>query len=241
MQETCLSRWAILAAMLPIRSIEAWNQRGGRPAARCPRASGCCGKAIYEDRASGKRDDRPNLEACLKALRKGDVLVVWKLNRLGRNLRHLVNTVQDFADRGIGFKVLSGQGAEIDSTTGAGKLVFGIFVALAEFGRELIRERTRAGLQAARAHQKGDGADARRGRHEGPDQKRHPEGCGQEGARNRGAKGTLHDLRPGRCPDAARGGVRERLQTYFPSPADFTAHLGSISVPSASPGARCLL
>ncbi len=79
--------------------------------------------------------------------------MVWKLNRLGRNLRHLVNTVQDLADRGIGFKVLSGQGAEIDTTTAAGKLVFGIFVALAEFERELIRERTRAGLQAARAYQ----------------------------------------------------------------------------------------
>lgn len=87
----------------------------------------------------------------MKSLRKGDVLVVWKLDRLGRNLRHLVNTVQDLADRGIGFKVLSGQGAEIDTTTAAGKLVFGIFAALAEFERELIRERTRAGLQAARA------------------------------------------------------------------------------------------
>ena len=113
--------------------------------------AGVAARRIYEDRASGKRDDHPNLEACLKALRKGDVLVVWKLDRLGRNLRHLVNMMEDLADRGIGFKVLSGQGAEIDTTTTAGKLVFGIFAALAEFERELIRERTRAGLQAARA------------------------------------------------------------------------------------------
>ncbi|HMB06334.1 MAG TPA: recombinase family protein [Isosphaeraceae bacterium] len=113
--------------------------------------AGVSAKRIYEDKASGKRDDRPNLEACLKSLRQGDVLVVWKLDRLGRSLRHLVNTAQDLAERGIGFKVLSGQGAEIDTTTAAGKLVFGIFAALAEFEHELIRERTRAGLLAARA------------------------------------------------------------------------------------------
>ena len=70
-------------------------------------------------------------------------MVVWKLDRLGRDLRHLVNTVQDLADRGVGFKVLSAQGADIDTTTATGKLVFGIFAALAEFERELIRERTR--------------------------------------------------------------------------------------------------
>ena len=113
--------------------------------------AGVSRKRIYEDRASGKSDDRPNLEACLKALREGDVLVAWKLDRLGRDLRHLVNTVQDLADRGIGFKVLAGQGADIDTTTAGGKFVFGIFAALAEFERELIRERTRAGLAAARA------------------------------------------------------------------------------------------
>src|SRR4051794_26285093 len=113
--------------------------------------AGVSRKRIYEDRASGKSDDRPSLEACLKALREGDVLVAWKLDRLGRDLRHLVNTVQDLGDRGIGFKVLAGQGADIDTTTAGGKLVFGIFAALAEFERELIRERTRAGLAAARA------------------------------------------------------------------------------------------
>lgn len=106
---------------------------------------------IYSDRASGKKDDRPGLDACLKALRSGDVLVIWKLDRLGRSLHHLVRTVTDLTDRGVGLKVLTGQGAQIDTTTAAGRLSFGIFAALAEFERELIRERTMAGLQAARA------------------------------------------------------------------------------------------
>ena len=106
---------------------------------------------LYDDHASGMRDDRPGLTHCLKALREGDTLVVWKLDRLGRDLRHLVNTVHDLTTRGIGLKVLTGQGAAIDTTTPAGKLIFGIFAALAEFERELIAERTRAGLLAARA------------------------------------------------------------------------------------------
>lgn len=113
--------------------------------------AGIAVEQIYSDQASGKRDDRPGLAACLKALREGDVLVVWKLDRLGRDLKHLVNTVHDLAARGIGLRVLTGQGANIDTTTASGKLVFGIFAALAEFERELIRERTLAGLQAARA------------------------------------------------------------------------------------------
>ena len=79
------------------------------------------------------------------------MLVAWKLDRLGRNLAHLVNTVQDLSGRGVGLRVLAGHGASIDTTTAAGRLVFGIFAALAEFERELIRERTRAGLKAARA------------------------------------------------------------------------------------------
>ena len=115
------------------------------------REAGVADRNIYCDTASGKKDDRPGLENCIRALRQGDTLVVWKLDRLGRNLRHLVNTVSDLTDRGIGLRVLTGQGAAIDTTTAAGKLVFGIFAALAEFERELISERTRAGLAAARA------------------------------------------------------------------------------------------
>lgn len=114
-------------------------------------------KDIYHDQASGKRDDRPGFKFCLKALREGDTLVVWKLDRLGRNLMHLVNTVQDLAERGIGFKVITGQGGNIDTTTASGNPVFGIFAALAEFKRELIRERTMAGLKSARARGKKGG------------------------------------------------------------------------------------
>ncbi len=91
------------------------------------------------------------MTACLNPLRDGDTLVVWKLDRLGRNLHHLVNTVHGLTARGVGLKVLTGQGAAIDTTTPAGKLVFGIFAALAEFERELISERTVAGLASARA------------------------------------------------------------------------------------------
>ena len=104
---------------------------------------------IYDDRASGKKDDRLGLAACLKALRKDDVLVIWRLDRLGRNLKHLVETVEELGKRGISFKVITG--APIDTTTSQGKLMFGIFAALAEFEREVIRERTMAGLAAARA------------------------------------------------------------------------------------------
>ena len=76
---------------------------------------------VYHDFASGVRDDRPGLDSCVRALRKGDVLVVWKLDRLGRNLAHLVNTVQDLSARGVGLRVLTGQGAQIDTTTAAGR------------------------------------------------------------------------------------------------------------------------
>lgn len=120
-------------------------------------AAGIAEKSLYEERASGKKDDRPELAACLKALRHGDTLVVWKLDRLGRDLRHLVNIVHDLTERGIGLKVLTGQGAAIDTTTASGKLVFGIFAALAEFERELISERTLAGLASARARGRNGG------------------------------------------------------------------------------------
>lgn len=99
----------------------------------------------------------PGLEACLKALRASDTLVVWKLDRLGRDLRHLVNLVGDLTMRDVGLKVLAGEGASIDTTTANGRLIFAIFAGLAEFERELIIERTKAGLASARA----------RGRHGG--------------------------------------------------------------------------
>ena len=121
-------------------------------------AAGADPGALYEDKASGKKDDRPQLAACLKALRAGDTLMVWKLDRLGRDLRHLVNIVHDLTERGVGLKVLTGQGAAIDTTTASGKLVFGIFAALAEYERELISERTVAGLAAARARGRKGGA-----------------------------------------------------------------------------------
>jgi DNA invertase Pin-like site-specific DNA recombinase len=114
-------------------------------------AAGVPPEQFYEAFASGAKDDRPGLAACLKALRGGDVLVVWKLDRLGRNLGHLVALAEELKQRGIGLKVLTGHGAAVDTTTPAGKLVFGIFAALAEFERELIVERTQAGLAAARA------------------------------------------------------------------------------------------
>ncbi len=106
---------------------------------------------IYEDLASGRFDDRPGLNSCLKALQPGNTLVVWKLDRLGRSLRHLVNIVEQLRERGVGFKILTGQGMQMDTTTSQGKLLFGMFATLAEFERELIVERTRAGLAAARA------------------------------------------------------------------------------------------
>jgi len=114
-------------------------------------AAGVAPERLYADRASGRKDDRPGLATCLKALQPGDTLVVWKLDRLGRNLKHLVGVVDDLQQRQVGFKVVAGAGVQIDTTTANGRLVFGIFAALAEFEAELIRERTRAGLAAARA------------------------------------------------------------------------------------------
>ena len=121
-------------------------------------AAGVAAVRLYEDFASGRRDDRPGLAACRKALRPGDTLVVWRLDRLGRDLRHLVNLVHELSGQGVGLRVLAGEGAAVDTTTAAGKLVFGIFAALAEFERALIVERTRAGLAAARARGRQGGA-----------------------------------------------------------------------------------
>lgn len=106
-----------------------------------------CGK-IYQETASGAKADRPILDEVLSYLRVGDTLVVWRLDRLGRSLEHLIDVVAALADRGIGFKSLTEQ---IDTTTPGGKLIFHVFGALAEFERDLIRERTQAGLAAARS------------------------------------------------------------------------------------------
>ena len=106
-----------------------------------------CGK-VYTETASGAKAERPVLEEVLGYLRKGDTLVVWRLDRLGRSLGHLIEVVAALAERGIGFKSLTEQ---IDTTTPGGKLIFHVFGALAEFARDLIRERTQAGLAAARA------------------------------------------------------------------------------------------
>lgn len=113
------------------------------------KAAGC--KRIYEDKGiSGAAIERPALRRALRAAKRNDVLVVWKRDRLGRDLRHLVNLAHELTAKGVGFKVLEGHGAEIDTTTANGCLIFGIFAALAEFKRELISERARAGMAAAR-------------------------------------------------------------------------------------------
>lgn len=112
---------------------------------------------IYQDEASGKNIKRPSLESCMKALRENDTLVVWKLDRLGRSLYDLVNIVNNLSNKNIGLKVLTGKGANIDTTTSTGKMFFGFFAVLAEFERDLIIERTKAGLESARARGKTGG------------------------------------------------------------------------------------
>ena len=174
---------------------------------------------IYEDAASGRRDDRPGLEACLKALRVGDTLVVWKLDRLGRDLRHLVNLVGDLTKRAIGLKILAGEGASIDTTTTNGRLVFAIFAGLAEFERELIVERTKAGLASARA----------RGRNGGrPLQGRDAQ---QRGVARRPAPGAKGAPAPSRCRQPSCG--------LPPHPWDNRQPRCAISVPNSElPGRR---
>jgi DNA invertase Pin-like site-specific DNA recombinase len=103
---------------------------------------------IFQEKVTGALRERPELSHCLRTLRKGDILVVWKLDRLARSLKDLVEIVQDLHDREIGFKSVT---ESIDTTSPGGRLVFHIFGALAEFEHDLIRERTIAGLQAARA------------------------------------------------------------------------------------------
>jgi DNA invertase Pin-like site-specific DNA recombinase len=107
---------------------------------------GC--EKIFQEKITGKLRERPELSQCIRMLRAGDTLVVWKLDRLARSLKDLVEIVQDLNDRGIGFRSLT---EAIDTTSSGGRLVFHIFGALAEFEHSLIRERTTAGLEAARA------------------------------------------------------------------------------------------
>lgn len=103
---------------------------------------------IFEEKATGTHSDRPQLVSTLDFVREGDVLVVWRLDRLGRSLNHLIATVASLEDQGVGFRSLH---ENIDTTTSTGRLVFHIFAALAEFERDLIVDRTKAGLEAARA------------------------------------------------------------------------------------------
>lgn len=110
------------------------------------KAVGCV--KVFTDTASGSKDDRPQLLAAMDYLRPGDTLVVWRLDRLGRSLPHLINTITDLEERQVGFRSLT---EAIDTTTSGGRLLFGIMAALSDFERQLIRERTMAGLQAAAA------------------------------------------------------------------------------------------
>jgi len=113
------------------------------------RSAGC--EEIYTDVISGSKSQRPGLDKALAYLREGDTLVVWKLDRLGRSIQHLIQTINDLQNKKIGFKSLQ---ENMDTSTNGGKLIFHIFSALAEFERGLIQERTQAGLKAARARGK---------------------------------------------------------------------------------------
>ena len=110
------------------------------------KSAGC--EKIFEEKASGTSTERPQLTQLLEILRRGDVLVVWRLDRLGRNLPHLIETVQKLVDNKIGFRSLS---ESLDTTTSGGRFIFNVFGSLAQFERDIISERTRAGLAAARA------------------------------------------------------------------------------------------
>ena len=112
-------------------------------------AAGCERGLMFVDKISGAKSKRPGLNACLEELRQGDVLVVWRLDRLGRSITHLITMVEDLKKNGIGFRSISD--GVIDTTSPSGELVFNIFSALAQFERRLIQERTKAGLDAARA------------------------------------------------------------------------------------------
>ena len=123
------------------------------------RQAGCRDAWIFRDTISGARTARPGLEACLRALEPGDTLVVWRLDRLGRSMTHLVSVIEELLSRQVGFRALC-DGA-IDTTSASGELIFPIFSALAQFERRLIQERPRAGLAAARARGKTGGRQPR--------------------------------------------------------------------------------
>ncbi len=113
------------------------------------KAAGCKYEDIYTDKVSGTKTTRKAMDKCLSVLDNGDTLIIWKLDRLGKSMSHLVSVVEDLKNRGVGFK--STQDGDIDTTTANGELVFNIFASFAQFERRLIQERTNAGLKAARA------------------------------------------------------------------------------------------
>lgn len=117
--------------------------------------AGCATNMIFIDKISGAKSERPGLKKCLESLTAGDTLLVWRLDRLGRSMSHLVGLIEDLCQKGIGFRSLC-DGA-IDTTTASGELIFNIFSSLAQFERRLTQERTRAGLAAARARGKKGG------------------------------------------------------------------------------------
>ena len=119
------------------------------------REIGCDERHIFSDKVSGSKSQRPGLDRCLQNLVKGDTLIVWRLDRLGRSMAHLIQLVENLRQQGIGFKSIC-DGA-IDTTTASGELIFNIFSSLAQFERRLIQERTRAGLTAAKARGKQGG------------------------------------------------------------------------------------
>jgi DNA invertase Pin-like site-specific DNA recombinase len=140
--------WAVLVGYMRVSTAEQnlALQRDALDGAGCER--------FYEDTCSGSVTERSGLAKALDHLRTGDALVVWKLDRIGRSLKHVVELMDGLQKRGIGLKVLTGG---IDTTNSTGRLVFGIFATLAEFERDLIKERTMAGLMAARARGRAGG------------------------------------------------------------------------------------
>lgn len=117
--------------------------------------NGCAPEHIFTDKTSGAKSTRPGLDKCLDTLSSGDILIVWRLDRLGRSMSHLINLIESLVEKDIGFKSI--QDGAIDTTTASGELMFNIFSALSQFERRLIQERTNAGLSAARARGRNGG------------------------------------------------------------------------------------